>query len=125
MNVRLYDRNRDYEMLMRWWVARDHEVVPSNLLPKLGVIVDDIAAGFLYQTDSKLGILENFITSPDASPRQSHQALTEVTRELREFAETAEIETLVVFTKRPSVGKVIEREGFRKTADMAMYSTGV
>jgi hypothetical protein len=110
---------------MRWWIEHEEPIVPATHLPKIGVFYEDLAVGFLYQTDSAIGFLENFVANPEAHPRQVHAALVEVTNELAKIAAGLKLEHVMVLTQRVSVGKVIERCGFQKTTDLTCYAARV
>ena len=54
MKIRLIN-DSDYEMLCGWWKGWGWSDAPSkDVLPDIGVIVNECAAGFLYLTNSKL-----------------------------------------------------------------------
>ncbi len=56
---------RDYPTLVAWGEARGFKLVPLAMLPTHGLVVmhDErpVCAGFLYRTDSTLGVFENVL----------------------------------------------------------------
>jgi hypothetical protein len=70
----------DYGTLSKWWIDWDWAVLPPALLPKIGIIVsnggEDVAAAFLYKTDSCVCWAENFISSR-TSKRENRQGAIE------------------------------------------------
>lgn len=68
-----YYTKEDYPMLCKWWKDWDWCAFPEVALPKTGIIVSkdgvDLAASFLYATDSCVCWAENFISNKEA-PRE-------------------------------------------------------
>ncbi len=73
--VRLFDKEKDYETVARWWFDHGQIPCPIDLLPNIGVIVDDIVAGFLYQTDSGIIHFESVISKKDSDKIKRREAL--------------------------------------------------
>ena len=52
MLVRIWDRDKDYDTLVKWWTQWEFGVVPKDILPPDGIMVEDdgvpICAGGLY-----------------------------------------------------------------------------
>ena len=61
---------QDYDMLCEWWGAWEWPALPMSFLPETGIIVsnggEDVAAAFLYKTDSCVCWAENFVSNKDA-----------------------------------------------------------
>lgn len=65
----------DYEMIASWWKAHEWQPIPLNFLPKIGIIVNEQAAGFIYSTDSKICLLEWIVVDPCAEKLARREAL--------------------------------------------------
>lgn len=115
MRPRRFD-NADVELLNGWL---DGHGKPANLteneLPAVGLIVDDVAAGFLYVTDSSVAFLENFVSNPKAPKRKVREAVDEIIKRLMIFAHEAGISRLVGLTTRKSMAKRAQAAGFQPT----------
>lgn len=64
MKVRRY-KDTDYPTICKWWDQWGFEYFPKNCLSKEGYIVENkrpIAAVWLYKTDSRIALLECFIS---------------------------------------------------------------
>lgn len=64
---------RDWDLIKSWgaeWGAEYEEA----LFPTVGFLVENIAAYFLYQTDSNVCYLENLISKKSASAEEKSQA---------------------------------------------------
>jgi len=65
MNIRKYERS-DYPIVCEWWSMHKWPNIPASMLPSTGFIIDKVCAGFLYKTDSTIGILEFIISNPNS-----------------------------------------------------------
>lgn len=98
MKIELYNEAKHYEMLCQWYKDRDQAHIPKELLPKIGIVVDGCVAGFLYQTDSKLCIIENYISDKNSTKEQRSQAIIELTHSLYGIAHQLGFTTVLSFT---------------------------
>ena len=60
----------DYDnVLLKWWKNWGWEAPPKDFLPETGLIVSkdnvDICAGFLYLTNSKVGLTEFVVSNKE------------------------------------------------------------
>lgn len=76
-----------------------------------GFIVDDVAAGFLMQTDAGVAYLENYISNPDARPKQVATAIDQITAALLGLARAKGFEYVAAFTALSSIEKRAQRLG--------------
>ena len=70
MEYRYYQAT-DHLMIAKWWESWGWDVLPEMALPTTGIIVtnegEDIAAVFLYKTDSCVCWAEHFVVNKGAS----------------------------------------------------------
>lgn len=66
-----YYKSEDHPMIAKWWEAWGWAVLPPVALPATGIIVsnrgEDVAAVFLYKTDSCVCWAEHFVVNKAAS----------------------------------------------------------
>lgn len=94
---------KDYPMLVSWWQARDMDIIPERYLSGTGVMVENVACGFLYKTDSCMGIIENFIANPDSNKEDRDCALDMIIKCILDYCEVMGIESLVAFSTLPII----------------------
>lgn len=123
--MRQIEIEQDLSTINHWMKGHDKRGFVAEELPTIGFIVDGVAAAFLYQTDSSVGILENFVSNPEATPKQVAKALDLIIAELKRAASREGIAQLLVFSKVRSIGKRISRLGFELKGDWQGYSTQV
>lgn len=111
----------DKRIAAEWWKAHKHPVVPPEILPKCGVVVEwgegaPMAMGWLYLDNSTaLAMLAWVTTNPAASARAPvclqvlAEAATEVAKELG-------YRSLITLAS-PRLGRVMERAGLTKLTD--------
>lgn len=124
MQHRLWDKDKDYSTLVSWWEAYEFGNVPKELLPPLGVIVEDdkplAAAGLYVCTGTTFGFMDWVVVNPTASIKQSHKALTLCLNEIMKLAEDNVIDLIYTCTKNESLWKRYE-----KYHDMKIAESGV
>ena len=86
-----------------WYTARGISVPPASALPKIGFIVDNIAAGFLYQTDSSVTLLEGFITNQDTTQAERDAGLDQIVKALMAEADTLGATTVLAMTQSQAI----------------------
>lgn len=101
---------KDYGQLCLWWDKRNLPHVSLKDLPITGYIVENVAAGFMYFTDSKLCFIEHFISNPDVPRETRDKALDTVVENLL-LAATGK--TVVSFSYIPAIIERSKRFGFK------------
>ncbi|MEP3786566.1 hypothetical protein [Ascidiaceihabitans sp.] len=101
----------DLGALNNWFQARGWPGISERHMQMKGFIVDDVAAGFLMQTDAGVAYLENYISNPDARPKQVATAIDQITAALLGLARAKGFEYVAAFTALPSIEKRAQRLG--------------
>jgi len=108
MKSRKY-KDRDFRYIDLWYRRRGMVPLTPNILPKVGVIVPGIAAGFLMQTDTVSAILEPFISNPKADQKLRDAALYQIMRELIVTAQNLGYRQLFGFSSsKQMTGRALE-----------------
>lgn len=102
----------DYNQLEEWGNNRDVSPPQLELLPTTGFIVDDVACGFLYLTNSAVGFLEAFMANPKADKNNRSEALNSITLKLIELAEVNQCKVLKCDTKIDAIVNRAKSFGF-------------
>lgn len=113
MTARPLDFTKDYATLQAWWAKRGFADVARSLLPATGFIVDGVAAGFVYKTDSDICVFEMAIANPDATPADRQAALFAVSNAAIEWATNAGFKRMHCSTKNSSVLEKLRIRGFQ------------
>lgn len=101
--IRLFNKETDYNTIVKWWLDHDEFPCPVDLLPNIGFIVDDIVAGFLYQTDSKICFVESLISKKDTNKEERRIALDKLMDSLVEAAEGMNYKKIIFQTSHPRI----------------------
>jgi len=75
MQIMKFDKDKHYDTICSWWEKHQWPKIPLTMLPQTGYIVDDLCAGFLYQTDSNIAWLEFIISNPESTKDDRSKAL--------------------------------------------------
>lgn len=111
--IRLFNKDKDYNTIARWWL--DHEQIPCdiNLLPNIGFIVDDIVVGFLYQTDSGVCFVESVVSDKKSKKEDRKKALDDMANALMNVAKEMNYKKIIFHTIYPSLKEQsLENWGF-------------
>lgn len=110
MEIRSYD-NTDFPELKNWFSLRGKEVI-EECLPQFGFIAPGIAAGFLMQTDCKVGILEPFISNPNTTKEQRDEAINIIMFNLINLAKLMEFKFIFGISTSESMIERSLKHGF-------------
>ena len=112
MEVRQYTLN-DYQMIAEWYIERRMTPPKSEQLPVIGFVVDGTAAGFLYNADGKLALLEGYIASPRSSAYLRDVALDLITENLINAAKKLGVNKIFAASSLRAIQRRAEVHGFK------------
>lgn len=75
MLIRRFDKDKDYNTINDWSMQRSIGPIPKDLLPEIGFIIDDIACGFIIQTDTKMAFGEFLLSNPNTTKENRSEAI--------------------------------------------------
>lgn len=103
---------KDYEMLCSWWKSKDFPCPPEVILPTTGYVCDEIAAGFLYLSNSALAYVEWVVADPNADKQKRSEALDKLFDHV--FAEAKKAGAIMLFTSSniPPYMERVKKLGF-------------
>lgn len=104
----------DFDEIEKWFRAREMPVPERSLFPKIGFIVDNIAAGFIYFTDSSVAIIDCYISNPKSDKRNRDEALRAITGALITTAKFHKVKLLKCDTSLDAVKIRAEASGFKR-----------
>lgn len=104
----------DYVQLTRWFRLREVPVPPLEFLSNHGYIVDDVAAGFLYLTNSAVGIIDGYVTNPESDKSARDNALDWITIHLTAYAKNSGCKLLKCDSKIKEVIIRAKDHGFKE-----------
>jgi len=110
MRIRPWDRDSDYDTLVRWWNDWEFGVVPKECLPPAGIIVEQdgmpVCAGGLYIGEgTQFGFMEWIVTDKKADQRVAHRALKECIDSIMQLAKDRGIKLVYTATKEQALHK--------------------
>lgn len=115
----------DFKQICRWLALRGLPQYPRSIFPKIGFIVDDIAVGFLYLTDSSVGIIDCYISNPESNKHERDVALDRITEELLETASISHCTIVKCDSKIEAINKRALKFGFRPSGSHESFSLEV
>lgn len=106
----------DYDMLASWWVGHGWQAVPMRVLPPLGVVFGDKAAGWAYMDNGSCGVamIEWLVTNP-AKGLSAAKGLGNVLEFLESELRRMDYSTILTTCRQESLARLLARHGFQKT----------
>lgn len=117
MNISRYRDDLHYDMLKEWWEARNLMPVPQECLPAYGAVVDGIVAGFLYQTDSKVCMIENLISDKRSAKDERRRAIDSLIKHICQEAKRQGFNYVIGYTISDRLIRDQSRWGFSTAKD--------
>lgn len=118
MNTRTLTES-DYEILSDWWKAWGWPVMAKDMLPDNGtggIMVENegenIVAGFLYWSNSKLVWLDWIISNPDADKKIRKQAIEMLILTAEQMVKDAGSKYIMSISRSNSLLKIHEKLGW-------------
>jgi len=115
MDIRDY-KPEDYATIWQWWRKHKSYAPEEDLLPDSGIVVFnenyDTAAGFIYQTNSKMCIFEFVIVNPEASKKERNEALDLLIKSVVDFCNTNDYKMIYTSTSLRKYISRLKENGF-------------
>ena len=110
MQSRKWDRDKDYDTLVKWWADWEFGKVPKECLPPEGIIIEDngepLCAGGLYIGEgTQFGFMEWIVTDKQADSRKVHTALKLCIDSIMKLAKDRELKLVYTATKEQALHK--------------------
>jgi len=100
--MRIIPFNLDCKSHIQAWVNKRELKIDLNTLPKFGLIALDkgtpMAAGFIREVEGGFGMIDSFITDPEASSALRDEALNRITAKLIKIAKYNKVNQLIAYT---------------------------
>jgi hypothetical protein len=112
----------DFKDIEQWFIARNLAMPEPWAFSTIGLIVEDVAAGWLYVTNSGCAMLDCYISNPKADHSSRKQALKQITKGLMKMAKNHGAQMILCNTKIDAIGELAESFGFRSDGVNSMFS---
>lgn len=112
----------DFKQISEWMSERSLGVPRGTRLSSTGIIVDNVAAGFLYVTNSEVAIIDCFISNPKADKIDRGNALDEITEALLKLALRYGARIVKCDSQLPSIQERALRHGFTESGTYSSFS---
>ena len=118
--VREFDED-DFDAFIEWHHQRGIRAVALDALPSYGLVVENIAMGFLVSTDTEMAILDFFITNPETSKVVRDQALDEIVMGLLRYGDEQGFTTFKCDTQLTAIADRANKFGFQFIGDYSNF----
>lgn len=114
--------DQDFETICQWFEAREMSRPNRKDLPKVGMIEDGVAAGFLVQTDSSVAFLEFFVSNPAAGRKKRKRSLDSIADELVKVARSFKFKMIQAGTNLGATQMTALGAGLKFSGMVSMFS---
>lgn len=111
----------DIQTINSWYAIRGMQTLGEHLFPDIGFIVDNVGAGFIYQTDSSLCFLDGYVSNPGSTKDQRKTAFDSISNALILTAKAHGFSQILAYTKNSEIRKRCERFQFMLRGDYTLY----
>jgi hypothetical protein len=121
MFTRNWNIDKDYHTLKKWWKQHEFGVVPMEVLPPDGIIVEDvdgpICAGGLYiGTGTKFAFMEWIVGDKNSDKKKLHKALKLCIEAIMEMAQNKGMRLVYTVTGESALQKrYVKHHGMKLT----------
>ena len=115
----------DFVDLATWCSERGKTIPDESLFPRTGFIIDGIAAGFIYFTDSAVAIIDCYISNPNTESKTRSNALNAITDALITCAKFNRCKLIKCDTKIEAVKRRALEFGFKPTGAHESFAKGL
>lgn len=120
MKVRVLEKS-DLDTLNEWLLSRGLSTLTWEKLPKCGVIMDGVAAGFLIKTDFDTAYIDFLISNPDTGREQRARGIDEVVWNLQQMAKDQGYKKIQATTQIQAVRARIKKEGGQYLGEFSSF----
>tara|TARA_B110000459_G_C16161584_1_gene295343 strand:+ start:41 stop:505 length:465 start_codon:yes stop_codon:yes gene_type:complete len=125
MLVRAWDRDKDYDTLVKWWTQWEFGTVPKECLPPAGIIVEvdgkPVCAGGIYFGEgTQFAFMEWIVTDKEAESRNVHKSLKLCIDGIMKLAKDRGMKLVYTATKEQALHK-----RYQKYHDMVLTESNV
>jgi hypothetical protein len=111
LSVEPYDPDLHADLIRGWCRAHGVSDTMLRFLPEEGFVVDRVCAGFLYQTDARVALLEGFISDRYADTDRRDLALDRLGDELFALARERGHQQVWIYTQQEALAHRAEKHG--------------
>ena len=114
----------DYAEINTWLKARGASGLRPDLVPPQGFIAPGVACGFMITTNTGVGILEHFVTNPEAPKALRSQALERIAEMLINAGQITGMKMFLALTGSDRVKQLCTLNGFSPLPKMEVWVRG-
>lgn len=114
--------DKHYDMITEWQERRGQPFLEPDFIPTHGLVVEDVACGFLYCTDSAIGMIDLFITNPEASTIARAKALDLILKNLILWSKDLGMKRLIATCKIKGTRNLALKNNFENIGEYSFLS---
>lgn len=119
----------DYPMLVEWWTAHKHPIIPFNMLSPFGLVSfsdksEPAAMSFIYLPQGcDAAQISWTTTNPQVSPRVRYEAVDYVVKGLISLAKKGGRSNVMCFSDSSGLNKIYAKQGLKELKDHKLMYT--
>lgn len=121
LSVIPYSHTLHYERVKEWLWAKGMRMPEKCLFSDLGFMVDGIAVGFLYLSNSRQAFIDQIAADPTASEKDRDAALRFLFKSLEGMAKECGCVLVKILSDLPKMQRRLETMTYTKHGDYGLY----
>ena len=121
MKVEKYDIEKHCLILKDWLTARKLTLPHEDLFSDIGFVVNNIAIGFLFLTNSKQAYIDHLATDPKSDKEERRVALDKLFETLEKTATDKGCLMITGLASMPAVRTRLDRGGYAHYGEFGLY----
>ncbi len=120
MNIVVYNKDKHYDMLCEWWKAHSWTAPAPGFLSDTGIIIQNndgkcLLAGWIYETNSAIALLEFIVANPDYSKEERDGAFSALMETAEKYLKSRNFSAIFISTENKALMRRLEKYNFKKT----------
>lgn len=115
MKITQFNYRQHAEQVEAWGAKHRFPLPSKDFLPETGILVEDIAAGFIYLSNSKISWIEWVFSNPEKSVEERREALDFLMDTLEKIGIAHGMKAIFSSAAVGAYKSILERNGYKET----------
>lgn len=110
-----YSADQHYPQIMQWYRARGQPSPKRLEIPNIGLVIPEVAAGFLVHTDTHFALFWGLVSNPQMPKQFREIALTTITTSIADLAQQEGYSHILGLTTQDAVRAYAANQNYQES----------